>query len=359
MKIKEFGTRLWSSNRFIQIFVPVIAAIFGLICAGVIMLLSGHSPSVGFPALFSGMFGSPQAIGEALRTATPLILAGLSVAFAYKTGLFNIGVEGQLLVGWLASVWVGYAFELPLFVHIPFAILAAAVAGAIWGAIPGLLKAYYGVNEVIVTIMMNYIGLYTTAYVIRTFLFAGSEKTHNIQETASLHSEMLTMLTSGSRLHTGFFIAIGCCILVWFLLQKTTFGYELRASGYSRNASLYAGMNVKTNIVLSMVFAGGLAGIAGAMEGLGTFGYMPIASAFSGIGFNGIAVALLGANHPFGIIVSSILFGGLQSAAPTMNFQTGIPGELINIMIALIIFFFFFCGILQYWIRKMRKGGKA
>lgn len=359
MKVKELGTRLWSNKRFVQIFVPVIAAILGLLSAGIIMLACGHSPVEGFGALFSGMAGSPQAIGESLRTATPLILAGLSVAFAYKTGLFNIGVEGQLLMGWLASVWIGYAFNLPAFLHIPMAILAAAIAGAIWGSIPGLLKAYYGVNEVIVTIMMNYIGLYTTAYIIRNFLFAGSEKTHNIQESASLNSQGLADLTNGSRLHYGFFIAFGCCILVWFLLQKTTFGYELKASGYSRNASLYAGMNVKKNIVLSMVFAGGLAGIAGAMEGLGTFGYMSIATAFSGIGFNGIAVALLGANHPFGIIISSILFGGLQSAAPTMNFQTGIPGELINIMIALIIFFVASGAVLQYWILKMRKGGKG
>lgn len=359
MKMGEITSKLWTSNRFVQIFVPVIAAVLGLICAGIIMLVFGHSPIEGFRALFTGIFGSPQAIGEALRAAAPLILAGLSVAFAYKTGLFNIGVEGQLLVGWLAAVWVGYAFDLPALLHVPFAILAAAIAGALWGAVPGFLKAFYGVNEVIVTIMMNYIALYTTAYLIRTFIFAGSEKSHTIQPSASLNSEALMALTNGSRLHYGFFIALGLCIVVWFLLQKTTFGYELRSSGYSRNASLYAGMNVKKNIILSMVFAGGLAGIAGAMEGLGTFGFMTIQTAFSGIGFNGIAVALLGANNPFGIAIAATLFGGLQSAAPTMNFQTGIPSELISIMIALIIFFVASGAIIQYWILKMRKGGKA
>lgn len=358
MKFGKIIAGLTVKWQSMQILISILAILFDFICSGLIIWLSGHSPLEGILALWVGIFGSPQAFGEALRMATPLIFAGLSVSFAYKTGLFNIGVEGQLLVGWLVSVWIGYAVQLPSIFHIPFAIFTAWLAGMAWGAVPGFLKAFYGVNEVIVTIMMNYIALYVTGDFIRRFLFADGEKSHAIRPSASLHFSWLTEWTNGSRFHIGFFLAIFCCVLVWFLMQKTTFGYTLRASGYNRYAALYAGMSVKRNIILSMAIAGGLAGVGGAMEGLGTFGFMPIQSAFSGIGFNGIAVALLGGGEPIGIFLSACLFGSLQSAAPTMNFQTGIPSELITVMIALIIFFVAAGPMIYTKILKKYKGGR-
>ncbi|MBM7701928.1 ABC transporter permease [Metabacillus iocasae] len=346
------------SDRTINMIIPVFAAILGLVAGAIIMLLGGYDPAYGYEALFNGMIGSPKAIGETIRAMTPLILAGIAVAFAFKTGLFNIGVEGQLLVGWLSAVWVGYAFELPTMIHIPLAILAAAVAGGIWGFIPGLLKARFKVHEVIVTIMMNYIALYTTSAIIREFLYAGNEKSHNIHESASLASPMLASLTNNSRLHYGIIFAFIAAIVMWFLLNKTTKGFELKAVGFNQHASHYAGMNVERNIILSMAISGAFAGVAGAMEGLGTFGYMNTLSAFTGTGFDGIAVALLGANSAFGIILAAFLFGGLKTAAPQMNFMADVPSELVEIVIALIILFVASSYIIRWFVMRLSKEGK-
>lgn len=327
------------SSRMINILVPVLSVIFGLVVGAIIMLVTGYNPIDGYASLWNGMFGNPHAIGETLRAMTPLVLAGLSVGFAYKTGLFNIGVEGQLLVGWLASVWVGYAFHLPSFIHIPLAIAAAALAGALWGFIPGLLKGRFKVNEVIVTIMMNYIALYVTYDLIKRFLNAGNEQSYPIQASASLASPFLANLTDNSRLHWGIIVAFLGAIIMWYILDRTTLGYELKAVGFNQNASKYAGMKVSRNVILSMTIAGAFAGVGGAMEGLGTFQNMTAMSSFTGIGFDGIAVSLLGGNNPFGILFAALLFGGLKSGAPQMNFDVNVPSELINVIIACIIFF--------------------
>ncbi|WP_110112772.1 ABC transporter permease [Bacillus sp. CGMCC 1.16541] len=346
------------SERAINIIIPVFAAVLGLLVGAIIMLLGGYDPVYGYEALFNGMLGSPKAIGETIRAMTPLILAGIAVAFAFKTGLFNIGVEGQLLVGWLSAVWVGYAFELPTVIHIPLAVLVAGFAGAIWGFIPGLLKARFKVHEVIVTIMMNYIALYITSAIIREFLYAGNEKSHNINESASLTSPMLAALTNNSRLHYGIIIALIAAIVMWFLLNKTTKGFELKAVGFNQHASHYAGMSVERNIILSMAISGAFAGVAGAMEGLGTFGYMNTLSAFTGTGFDGIAVALLGANSAIGIVLAAFLFGGLKTAAPQMNFMADVPSELIEIVIALIILFVASSYIIRWFMMRLSKEGK-
>ncbi len=270
----------------------MLSVVFGLLVGAIVMLVSGYDPIVGYAALWEGMVGNPQAIGETLRTMIPLVLAGLSVAFAFRTGLFNIGVEGQLLVGWLAAVWFGYAVSLPAILHIPLSILVAAIVGGLWGFIPGYLKGKLKVNEVIVTIMMNYIALYVTYDLIKRFIHEGNEKSYDVQASASLASDWLSSLTDGSRLHWGIVVAIIIAIVMWFLLDRTTLGYELKSVGFNQNASQYAGMKVSRNVVLSMTIAGAFAGIGGAMEGLGTFQSMTAMSSFTGIGFDGIAVAL-------------------------------------------------------------------
>ena len=350
--------KLLKNERLFNVIVPVFSALLGMLVGAIIMLIGGYDPIVGFSALIDGMFGSPKSIGEMIRAASPLILAGLAVGFAFKTGLFNIGVEGQLLVGWLASVYVGYTFELPAVIHIPLAILAAAVAGGIWGMIPGFLKARFKVHEVIVTIMLNYIALYVTADIIKRYLYAGNEKSYKINETASLSSDFLTAITGGSRLHWGIVVAIIVAVCMWFILDKTTTGYELKAVGFNQHASMYAGMNVSKNIVLSMTISGAFAGVAGAMEGLGTFQNMTVMSAFTGTGFDGIAVALLGANNAFGIIIAGLLFGGLNTAAPQMNFNANVPQELVEIIIALIIFFVASGYLIRLILMRFSKEGK-
>lgn len=326
------------SKRVVNILVPLISIMLGLIIGAIVMLISGFNPVDGYIALWNGVFGSSYNMGETVRQITPYVFAGLAVAFAFRTGLFNIGVEGQLIVGWLAAAYVGSAFDLPKIIHLPLALLAAAAAGALWAFIPGLLKAKLQVHEVIVTIMMNYIALHVANATISA-LSDGGDKTEKIHDSASLRSPFFESLTDYSRLHWGFLIALIAVLIMWFILEKTTQGYELKSVGFNQNASEYAGMNVSKNIILAMVISGAFAGLGGAMEGLGTFGNITKMTGFTGIGFDGIAVALLGANQPFGVLLGAILFGGLKNGGLNMPNEAGIPVEIVSIVIALIIFF--------------------
>lgn len=326
------------SSRAINILVPLISVILGLLVGAVIMLVSDYNPIAGYTALWNGIFGDMYTIGETLRQITPYLLAGLAVAFAFRAGLFNIGVEGQLIVGWFAAAYVGVAVELPKIIHLPLAILAAAAAGALWGFVPGLLKAKFHVHEVIVTIMMNYIALHTTNALIRT-VSDGGDRTERIFESASLRSEFFQNMTEFSRLHYGIILALLMVGVMWFILEKTTLGFELKAVGFNQQASKYAGMNVNKNIILAMVISGAFAGLAGAMEALGTFEYVSSKAGFTGIGFDGIAVALLGMNTPLGVIFGASLFGSLKYGALNMPSEAEIPLEIVEIVIAVIIFF--------------------
>lgn len=345
------------AKGFRNILIPVISVLLGIIAGTLIMIGTGYDPIAAYVALWNGAFGDSFYLGETIRQVTPYILAGLSVGFAFKTGLFNIGVEGQLLVGWLASVWVGVAFDLPKIIHLPLAVLAAALAGALWAFIPGLLKAKFRVHEVIVTIMMNYIALHVTNYLIKTVLSGGSDRTEAIKESASLRSTFLEGLTDYSRLHWGIIIALLCAFIMWFILEKTSKGFELKAVGFNQHASQYAGMSVNANIIQSMVIAGAFAGLAGAMEGIGTFGYAAIKGGFTGVGFDGIAVALLGANNPVGILFAALLFGSLKVGSLNMPLESGVPNELVNIIIALIVFFVASSYMIHWLIERFSKKG--
>ncbi|UQX56178.1 ABC transporter permease [Cytobacillus pseudoceanisediminis] len=345
------------SNRMKNIVVPLVAVLLGVLVGTIIMIATGYNAGSAFNALWNGAFGEIYYTGEVVRQVTPYILAGLAVAFAFRTGLFNIGVEGQLIVGWLAAVWVGVAFELPKFIHLPLAVLAAAAAGALWAFIPGLLKAKFKVHEVIVTIMMNYVALHVTNYIIRTVLSDKSDRTEMIADSASLRSPFLEGLTDYSRLHWGILIALACVFIMWFLLEKTSKGYELRSVGFNQHASEYAGMSVSKNIILSMVISGAFAGLAGAMEALGTFGYAAIKGGFTGVGFDGIAVALLGGNGPIGIIFAALLFGSLKVGALNMPLEAGVPNELVDIIIALIVFFVAASYMIRIFIDRISKKG--
>lgn len=326
------------SNRLINILVPVVSIIVGLLVGAVVMLVSGYDPILGYTALWNGIFGDSYSIGNTIRQITPYILAGLAVAFAFRTGLFNIGVEGQLLMGWLAAAWVGYAVELPRIIHLPLAIIAAAVAGGLWAFLVGFLKARLNVHEVISSIMLNYTALYITNAIVKS-LSDGGFKTETVLASATLRAQWLRDLTDNSSLHLGIIIALLMVIVMWFLLEKTTRGYELKAVGFNQNAAEYAGMSVKKNIILAMTISGMFAGLAGAMEALGTFQNASIKAGFTGVGFDGIAVALLGANTPLGVVFGATLFGSLKYGALNMPNAAGIPEEMVSIIIALIIFF--------------------
>lgn len=327
------------TNKWFNILVPIFSVFTGLLSGAIIMLLFGYNPIQGYIALFQGAFGDPYFFGETIRQTTPYIFTGLAIAFAFRAGLFNIGAEGQVIVGWLAAVWVGTIVDAPMYIHLPLALLVAALAGALWGLIPGLLKASLGVHEVIVTIMLNYVALYSTNAIIRNVLTESADKTDMIAPTASLASAWLENLTYFSRMHYGIFLAVIAAVVMWFIIDRTNLGFELKAVGYNRHASKYAGMSVKRNIILAMVISGAFAGLAGSMEGLGTYGNMTVSSGFSNLGFDGIAVALLGANNAIGVILAALLFGALKVGALNMPTQAGVPNELVDIIIALIIFF--------------------
>lgn len=346
------------SNRLVNILVPVISVILGLLVGAIVMLVSGYDPVAGYAALWNGIFGDVYTIGETIRQITPYILAGLAVAFAFRTGLFNIGVEGQLIVGWFAAAYVGVAFDFPKYIHLPLALIAAAGAGALWGFIPGLLKARFKVHEVIVTIMMNYIALHTTNALIKTFS-DGGDNTGPINPSASLRSEFLENMTDFSRLHYGILIALAMVFVMWLILEKTTRGFELKAVGLNHNASEYSGMNVNKNIILAMVISGAFAGLGGAMEALGTFEYASVKGGFTGIGFDGIAVALLGANTPLGVIFGAALFGSLKYGALNMPNEAGIPTEIVSIVIAIIIFFVASGYVIRLFVERFSKKKEA
>jgi len=347
----------------------VIAIAVGLLFGFIILLISNPAQSLsGLTVILKGGFnGGAKGVGQMLYYATPLILTGLSVGFAFKTGLFNIGASGQLIAGAFAAIWVGVNWTfLPAPWHWIVAILAAMVVGGLWGAVPGLFKAFLGVNEVIACIMMNYIGMYGVNYLIKISNIYDKLKnqTANVAATAALPSgglnkifyEKIGNLVRPSSVNIGIFIAIIAAIVVYILLNKTTFGYELKACGHNRDASRYAGINEKRSILLSMVIAGMLSGLAGAVmylaksDGL----HIDVVEVLSPQGFNGIPVALLGLSNPLGIIFSGIFIAHIEQGGYYLQKLSYMP-EIIDIIIGAIIYFSAFSLLFRNAIAALAK----
>ncbi|GFH39887.1 ABC transporter permease [Lactococcus insecticola] len=323
--------------------IPIIAVIVGFLLGAIIMLVFGYNPLWGYEDLFTQAFGSVKSIGEIFRSMGPLILTALSFAVAMRAGMFNIGMSGQALAGWISSAWFVLSYpDLPRVIMIPLVIIIGAAWGAIMAAIPGILKAFLGTSEVIVTIMMNYIILFVTTHLVHNVfakkLMSSKDSTIPVSQNASFRTTFLSDISNHSRLNIGIFIAIIAIIVVAVVIKRTTLGYEIRAVGLNPNASEYAGISAKRTIITSMLIAGGLAGIGGVVEGLGTFQNFFVQSSSMSIGFDGMAVALLGENSPVGILFAALLFSILKIGAPGMN-VTGIPPEIVNVVIASIIFF--------------------
>ncbi|MGY3748521.1 ABC transporter permease [Vagococcus acidifermentans] len=319
--------------------VPVVSVVAGLLLGAVIMLISGYSPVEGYRALLQGAFGRTYNVGEVVRLATPLILTGLGFSIANTAGFFNIGLAGQALCGWIASIAVAMSFpDLPRFLLVPLCVIAGAAAGALWAGIAGFLRAQFGTSEVIVTIMLNYTILHISNYLVRNVFTDKNDATPRISENASLRLSFLTDISGGSRLNAGIFLALIMIIFVWVLMRKTTTGFELRSVGLNPFASEYAGMSAKKNIVLAMLISGALAGLGGVVEGLGTFENLFILDSAPAIGFDGMAVSLLGGGNPIGILLSALLFGVLKVGGLKMP-SVGIPNEIVEIVVASIIFF--------------------
>ncbi|MGC8856246.1 MAG: ABC transporter permease [Anaerolineae bacterium] len=371
-----------SGSVWETLLVPLLSVFTGLVIGGIVIAVTDaktvaafgnffQAPGAAFVAtwqavataygaLFSGALGNPgemiaafriyQSTGdsaallkafypltESLVTATPYMFAGLAVALGFRAGLFNIGAEGQFYLGALGAALIGYSIKgLPAYIHLPLAILGGALAGALWGAIPGYLKARFGAHEVVNTIMMNWI-----AFRLSDWLLTGPMKasgfrpvTPNIEATA----ELPRLFPAPLRFNWGFFLALAMAWLVYWFLFKTTLGFEIRAVGANPDAAKYAGMNIVRNTVLVMVLSGGLAGLSGASQVLGVDHW--VGQGFSaGYGFDSIAVALLGKSHPFGVVLAALLFGILRGGATRMQSMAGIPIDIISIIQGLVIVF--------------------
>lgn len=347
-----------------QLSVPLVSVLLGILLGAIIMLIFGYDPIWGYEGLFTSAFGSVKSIGEIFRAMAPLILIGLGFSVASRAGFFNIGLSGQALSGWICGGWFALThpdMSRPLLLI--STILIAALAGGIAGAIPGILRAYLGTSEVIVTIMMNYIILYLGNWTIQNLfsksIMRTSDSSIYVTSNASYRTEWLSELTNHSRMNIGIFIAIMSIFIIWFLLKKTTLGFEVSSVGLNPFASEYAGMSTKRTIILSMIISGAFAGIGGIVEGLGTFENVFIQSSSLSIGFDGMAVSLLAANSPIGILFSAFLFAVLSVGAPGMNIA-GIPPEIIKVVTASIIFFVGAHYIIDYVMKRgfKKKGVK-
>jgi len=362
------------NNAYSSIFSILIGLLFGLI----ILMASNPAQAVdGFIIILKGGFSTgAKGLGQVLYFATPLILTGLSVGFAFKTGLFNIGAAGQFIMGAFAAVYIGVHWTfLPAPWHWIVALIGAAIVGGLWALIPGLLKAYLNVHEVISTIMMNYIGMYLANYLIKLTVYDSQKAlSMNVAESARLPKGGLDYIFYNplgstkdlSTVNCGIWIAILIAIVIYIILNKTTFGYELKACGYNPHASKYAGINDKRNIVLSMVIAGMLAGLGGGLLYLAAANgrHIKVVDVLAAEGFNGIPVALLGLSNPIGIIFSAIFISYITQGGNYLQTLDFVP-EVIDIIIACIIYFSAFSLIFRTLLprfikfRKEKKTAKA
>ncbi len=393
-KSNKRASSAWVNN----LLMPVLAVFTGLVAGAVIIAITNvdvvtawehifRAPGAAitttwnvvfnaYGALFLGALGSPKDIlnafqnyfatgqagpvykaiypfTESLVTATPYIFAGLAVAVGFRCGLFNIGAEGQFYLGALGSAYVGYSISnLPWFIHLPLALLGGALAGAVWGAIPGYLKARFGASEVVNTIMLNWIAFRLTDWLLNGPMKAVGYRP--VTPTINSTAELPRFFPPPLRFNLGFFLALAVAALVWWFLFKTTLGFEIRSVGANPSASKYAGMSITRNFVLVMTLSGALAGLAGAAQVLGTDHW--IGQGFSaGYGYDSIALALLGNSHPLGVVIAAILFGILRSGATSMESLAGIPIDIISVIQGLIIIFVAAPQIIR-WIYRLRTG---
>lgn len=337
-------------------FISLLAVLFGLLAGALLMAITGHNPLEGFSYLLEGGLKNPERIGNTLATATPLILTGLSVAFAFRTGLFNIGAAGQMLIGGFCATAVGLSFDMARPLLLLVMVLMGMLGGALWALIPGILKAKFNVHEVVSTIMMNWIAYWTIYYVVPAY-FKGEfleTESRRLPETATLKWKFLSDIFGGSYINLGLIIALVFVFIVGFIINKTTLGYELKAVGYNRHAAEYAGIAVNRGIILSMLISGGLAGLAGVVQYAGNASSIQI-GILPSQGYDGIAVALLGANTPIGVMLSAIFFGLLYSGRGFMSAMTDIPPEISDSIIAIVIYFAATSILIERLLRRFKK----
>ena len=338
INVKELGQKIINKlqSEFKNIIPQLIAIFIALLVGAFVLLASGFNPIQAYGALIIGAFGTVNGIGQTLSQATPIIFTALAFLFAFKAGLFNIGAEGQLLIGALAAALIGIFLNgLPSIIHIPLALIAGAFFGGLWALIPAILKTELGAHEVITTMMLTYVATYFTGYLVNDVF---KEPGWVAQTPQIATSAELPRLLPPTQLSGSIIIGLILVFLTYYTLNKTVLGYKIRAIGLNPLAAENGGINVKKGLIISLIISGALAGLGGAGEILGVHkryidGFSP------GYGWDGLAVALIGGLDPIGALLASLLFGILRSGGMTMNRITGVPIDIITILQALIILF--------------------
>lgn len=349
--------KILKSEAFEKFLATVFAIIVGLLLGLIVMLIINPAGAFGglMAIMFDGVSRGMVGFGEVLFKAAPLILTGLAVAFAFKSGMFNIGVSGQLMMGAFFAVYVGVKWTwLPPGIHWIVAVIAGILGGLIWVLIPAFLKAYRNVHEVVATIMMNYIAMYLSKILVELTIFDRvRQESLEVVPSGRIPTFFLDKIFPYSQINGGIIIAIIVGIILYIVLQKTTFGYQLKAVGYNRSAAKYAGINDKRNIVYSLMVSGAIAGLAGAVLYLvpGTGLKLQTSLHISNYGFQGIGVALLGMSNPIGTIFSGLYFGYIETANQTLQ-SWDFKREIIDIITASIIYFSAFALYFQQYSRK-------
>jgi simple sugar transport system permease protein len=358
-------TGFWRRVRLIvwnDVFLYTLLAIFiGLLAGSVILLITGFNPLEAYGTLFSGIFGSLKNVMYMVQYATPIIFTGLSVTFAFKTGLFNIGAEGQYIAGGISALAVSLLLPMPAGIHGAAAILAGGLAGACLGGIAGFLKAFKGIHEVIVTIMLNWIAFYLSNFLVMSPFFKkpNSTASMDIAATSRINTEAFRSTLGTVRIHWGMLLALAAVIVIWIILNRTTMGYRLRAVGFNRYAAEYGGIPVARSIVTSMGISGLLAGFGGAVQVLGVVGRLTQLAAQEGYGFDGISVSMIGGINPIGALFAGLFYGGMKYGGSRLNI-IGAPSELVNVIIGVIIYSIAIMGAFRALVQffKAKKEGR-
>lgn len=344
---------------------PVVAIFIAFGIAGIVIATLGTNPLAFFSRMFSLNFGSMRGVSQMIYRATPYFFTAMSLSFAFKAGLFNIGAEGQMFIGGIAMAWVGFTFTgVPFPILFILALLAGFLGGAFWGAIPGYLKVKRGAHEVITTIMLNFVAIAMVQYLVQNHFMKpnwGIPHTPTVAKGAYAPSlsKVLPWFPEGSRANIMFIVVIITAILALILLQRTKLGYEIRATGLNPSSAEYAGINISSSSVMTMAISGGFAGMATANFILGPGSHYFLKSEYGGIGFSGIAVGLLGRNNPLGIILAAILFGFLENGALGVQlYFPNVPRQIVEIMQAIIlIVLVIVLELARKFIKRLQKRG--
>ena len=334
-------------RRYLAYSIPVLAVFAALLFGAIMLVLLGANPFKGYSEMFIGAFGSGDALIATLLKATPLLFVGTGIVIAFRAGVINIGAEGQMVLGGLfAAMAALYLPEMPAIIMVPAVLIAGVIGGALWGWIPGALKAYYRVNEILSTIMLNIVAVQLMSYLLRGPLIdpAEIERGTRIPQTARLAESADLPILFGNRLHIGPVLAVLCAIATYYLLWRTPLGYRLRAVGLSEHAARYAGIPVRRTIALALTLSGALAGLAGAVLVFGSESHRMVTDGSTmgftgGAGFNGIVAALLGGLHPLWTIPASFLFGGLIVGGQALQRAVQVPSALIIALNGLVVIF--------------------